>query len=306
MHRNRLNLFLLALVLLLGALAWLRPGLEQAPPERVSDLDAAGVQRIRILHDDQSLVLERRGEHWWLAGDPPVPADRFQVDTLLGLLREVAVRSYDPAGLDAQAVGLEPPVAVIEFDGRAFRFGTTEPLEGLRYVQAGARIYLIDDRYGPLLQAGRAQLASRRLLPPGTRLGAIALPGQRLERDAQGRWRLDPPQPALSADDIQQFVTAWEEARALWVRSAEGAADAAGPAVRLRTAEGEEIRFLIRRDEEGSALLRPALGLAYRLSEATAGELLALPEPHGPDEDTGVSPAASAPADGPPRDPARP
>jgi len=305
MRRNRLNLFLLLLVTVLGVLAWLRPGLEQAPPARISDLDAAAVQQIRILHDGETLVLEREGDHWRLAGDPPVPADRFQVDTLLGLLAEVAVRSYDLTDLDTQAVGLEPPVAVIEFDGQPFRFGATEPLEGLRYLQVGDRIHLIDDRYGPLLRASRAQLASRRLLPPGTRLSAILLPGQRLERDEQGHWQLDPPQPTLSADDIQQFVTAWEEARALWVRSAEDTEDA-GDAVQLRTATGEGIRFLIRRDDEGTALLRPALGLAYRLSEATATELLALPQPNEAAGDSEVSPAASVPADGPPRDPARP
>ena len=305
MRRNRLNLFLLLVVAVLGVLAWLRPGLEQPPPARISTLDAAKVQQIRIRHDDQTRALEREGDHWRLAGDPPVPADRFQVDTLLGLLAEVAVRSYDLSDLDTQAVGLEPPVAVIEFDGQPFRFGATEPLEGLRYLQVGQRIHLIDDRYGPLLRASRAQLASRRLLPPGTRLSAIILPGQRLERDAQGHWQLDPPRPALSADDIQQFVTAWEEARALWVRSVEDTADA-GEAVQLRTASGEGIRFLIRRDDEGTALLRPALGLAYRLSEATAGELLTLPQPEHADRDGNVSPAASAPADSPPPGPAQP
>ncbi len=53
----------------------------------------------------------------------------------------------------------------MRFDATQIDLGNTEAIEGLRYVRLGATVYLVEDNYQHLLNAGLANFASRRLLP---------------------------------------------------------------------------------------------------------------------------------------------
>jgi len=284
-RRLLLNLVLLIAVAALIAVVYFEPGIE-APetPAALTTLDRAAVTRIRVERADDALELERRGEQWWVLGEPELPADPLQVDNLLRMTAATPRRSYATTELDLKQLGLDPAPVTVRFDDTAIAVGGTDPLEGLRYVQVGGRVALIPDEYHNTLQGKRTQLASRRLLPEGADIIALALPERRLRQRDDGGWDIDPPLEGISADAAQKLVQAWQHASALWV-SAYTAAEGATP-VSVELADGTTIAFELRRSDRGVELARADLRLQYNLPEATANSLLELerPAPDGGEE----------------------
>lgn len=280
--RSLLNLLMLAAVLALVAVTVLKPGIEpeaETPP--LTNLDGAQAQRIEIARGETTLVLERRDGGWWIAGDPAVPADPLQVDLLLRLPDERPERSYAAADLDLAQLKLDPGQPRVRIDATEFVFGDTDPLQGLRYVRVGERVYLIRDSYQAVLQGGRTQFASRRLLPEGADIVALELPDLTLRKRDDGGWDVQPAPAKLSADAPQQLVQAWRNASALWVRSYQPA-DGGGRPVTLTLADGTQLRFELRQAEGETLLARPDLGLQYQLPEESTRPLLELEAPVGP------------------------
>lgn len=280
--RTLLNLLMLAAVLALVAVTVLKPGIEpEAENPPLTTLDSANVQRIEIERGDTVLILERRDGGWWIAGEPTVPADPLQVDLLLRLPGERPLRSYAAADLDLVQLKLDPGQPRVRIDATEFAFGDTDPLEGLRYMRVGDRVHLIRDSYQSVLQGGRTQFTSRRLLPEGADIAALELPDLTLRKRDDGGWDVQPAPERLSADAPQQLIQAWQNASALWVRSYQPAGDR--KPVTLTLADGTQLRFELRQAEGETLLARPDLGLQYQMPEESARPLLALEAPAGND-----------------------
>jgi len=277
-RRLLLNLVLLVAVAALIAVVYFEPGIEA--PETLpalTELDDDAVTRIRVERADDVLELERRGEQWWVLGEPELPADPLQVDNLLRMTAATPRRSYTAADLDLQQLGLDPAPITVRFDDTAIGVGGTDPLEGLRYVRVGERVALIPDEFYNTLQGQRTQLASRRLLPEGADITALTLPERRLHKRDDGGWDIDPPLEGISADAAPKLVQAWQHASALWVSAYTPAEDATPVSVEL--ADGTTIAFELRRSERGVELARADLRLQYNLPEVTANSLLELERP---------------------------
>jgi hypothetical protein len=276
--RTWLNLLMLAAVLALAAVTFYKPGIEPEPElPPLTTLDSATVQRIELVRGETALTLERRDKSWWIAGDTPLPADPLQVDMLLRLPGDRPERSYAAAELDLAKLKLIPGQSRLRFDTTEFVFGDTDPLQGLRYVQIGDRVHLIRDSYQNILQGGRTQLTSRRLLPEDADITALELPGLTLRKQDNGVWGVGPAPERLSADAPQKLVQAWNNASALWVRSYQPA-EGSKP-ITLTLADGTQIRFELRQAEGETLLARPDLGLQYQLPEESARPLLELEVP---------------------------
>ena len=274
-RRALLNLFLLAGVAALGVLAWLQPGLERAQPGPLTPIDASAVSRIRIDRGNVSIELRRTPHGWVLPGAPELPADRLQVGALLGLLSERPRRSYPADELDLAQAGLRPPLARLVFDGLKVAVGGTAPLEGLRYLQMDDRVYLVEDHYGPLVQGDRLQFVSRRLLPQGTRITALRLPGLRLEPSGTGGWQTEPA-GALSGEEARARIEAWQTASAVWVKVLETLPEE-GARIEIEMENAEPLRFLLARRNGEGVLVRPDLGLEYHLGSRQLEALLGDP-----------------------------
>lgn len=273
-YRSLINVVLLLLVAGLAALVYLRPGIdEQTTDTRLTPIDPAGVEQIRIDNDQGRIELVRTDSGWRLQS-PALAADEFQVGILLDLLRLRSERHYPLAEIDPAEIGLEPPRLVLHYDDAELRLGATEPLQDLRYAQYGEQVHLIEDRVLNLLGAEATDLASRRLVPEDAELERLALPEFTLTRTDTGGWTISPERPDVSADRLQQLVDTWRTTQALWVRSDKGG-ETQGE-VRLTLADGERIRYRIRRSESDFVLVREDPGLAYHLGTQQAGRLLEL------------------------------
>jgi hypothetical protein len=154
-RRTRTNVILLAMVALLGAAAYAELRRERAialDPLTTLDPDA-----IRALAVTCRSCTPRRFEkvdgHWLMRVPKSEPANDRAVERLAAIVR-APVRYRRPAAeLDASKLGLDPPVATLEVDGKLLKFGTTDAIRNDRYVEFGGTIALVPDRFSALLFA---------------------------------------------------------------------------------------------------------------------------------------------------------
>ena len=271
-----INILLIVAVVILTLVARFEPGIDDTPPTHtLTSLRADTVQTIRInrpLRND--LVLTRTADGWLIDREPALPADGFQVRALLKLVERAAVRSYPVAELELSRLALDPPYASVKLDDTTIDFGSLEPLEELRYGRVADQVHLVRDMYQHLIEADYTQFVRRRLFAERDRITGLSLPDLEVIQSDSG-WTVNPPQE-VSADALQQLVDSWEQATALHVRSAEAATgDARKIVVSLGNPE-RRITFQIAASDPELILVRPELGIQYRMGSQAQG-LLALP-----------------------------
>ena len=289
--RSLLNLAMAGIAIGLGLTAWFRPGLEPpATPQPITTLSPAQVSHIRIDRLQRpSLTFTRQDGDWQLDGNPPLPASPFQVHALLAILQAQPARSYPADTLDLQELGLNPPQATVTLDDRTtLLIGNTEPLDNMRYVRYGATIYLIEDRYQHLINANRTNFSERRLLDPDAVITRLALPDLTLLQTTHGDWEIEPDNAGISADAIQQLLTDWQQASALYVRPHEPGTADARITLQLAGSDTPLVFELVSRTPE-FILARPDLGIQYHFSNGTGEHLLGFGETSAAPADASVS-----------------
>ncbi|HEX7047637.1 MAG TPA: DUF4340 domain-containing protein [Gammaproteobacteria bacterium] len=222
--------------------------------------------------DELRFALERSNETWELVAPVELPAAMFQVDALLGALREPASRRYPMSEADPAALGLAAPQWRVEVDARELRLGDRTALGVQRYVQMGDHVYLVNDLLSYRLQRNPFDYASKNVLPEDEKIQAIQLPsGQRLERSGNS-WMIEPEDDSLSTDALQATISAWRNARALRVAPANSVPR--DGEVQVEFANGEMLRFGVEIRDDELLLSRADPAVTYILPLAAADELL--------------------------------
>jgi len=274
--RSLLNLALAGIAIGLALIAWFRPGLEPpAEPQPVTALSPTQVSHIRISRLQRPpLAFTRQAQGWLLDGDPPLPASPFQVNALLAILQAQAERSYPATTLEPGELGLDPPLATVTLDDKTtLLIGTTEPLDNMRYVQYGATVHLVADRYQHLINADRTNFIERRLLDAAAVIIRLSLPDLTLSQTADGHWALEPENPDISADAIQQLLANWQQAGALYVSPYVQGTTGTRITVELAGSDTPLVFDLVQRTPE-FILARPDLGIQYHFSKGTEERML--------------------------------
>jgi Domain of unknown function (DUF4340) len=277
--RNLLNLVLLVIAGTLAAVIALRPGTRQADtPQPVTGIDPQTITRIELTRSKgDALKFIRTDGHWQIDTTPALPADDFQVQTVLALLTADVVRKYAAASLDLAQVGLDPPQTIASYDHTRLELGTTDALDGLRYVRLGDTVYLVADRFAHLLNAGVSNFLQRGLLPEGVTITGLQLPGLALNQTDGVHWQLHPDDPAASADNIHALLNNWLHASALYVTR--GDASGARESIQIRLREQQQpLEFALVARTPELVLARPDRGMQYHFPAETAAELLAIPK----------------------------
>ena len=185
------------------------------------------------------------------------------------------MRSYAVSELDLARLQLDPPYATAILNETAIEFGNLEPLQGLRYIRVADQVHLIPDSYLQLIEAGYTQFVRRRLFGEGRRINQIKLPDFSITRTNKG-WAVDPAQ-AVSADEIQQFIDRWQEAAGLNILAADPVQD--GDLIEISFVdEAQNVSLVITESEQELILVRPDLGILYRMGDR-AGSLLEIKPP---------------------------
>ncbi len=272
-----LTLGLAAVVLLLALAAWLLP--ERSPPREtvpLTTLKPGMIDSIRISNHRGEFLLERRATGWVMSQPYNVAANEFLIHKLLQITQADSLERFPvPTGRLVE-FGLEPPQAVLDLGPVHMEMGGTDPINHRRYLRIGDTLHLIQDRFPHHLLAGAEAFVNLGLVPPRQTLTAIRAPGWRLAKGEDGRLVLDPPDEALSVDDLQRKLQRWQQAQATRAVPLQG--DTAAPELEL-TLEGEAspLRYRIIERDNRVLLLRSDLGLAFRLPGGS--DLLLPPTP---------------------------
>lgn len=296
MNRWWVNVVLAAVVAILALLAILKPGGERPPPTvTLTALPVAAVGAIRIQRRGApEVVLEKsvsgQTDHWRLTAPRAARANRLQVDTLLQLAAAESVTRFPATDAELTQYGLDQPQLSVWLDGQEIRFGANHPLNAQHYVWHGGTVHLIAAHHFRVASSSVNDWLDRRLLEDAMQPTGFTLPGLSLDRDAQGAWRVTPPNGELSTDRIHEFVDEWRHAQALSVRPYAGmrpveriairytetadeaaAANAAPPPAAVRTLE---LKVLKHRPE--FVLYRADEGLEYHFAEDIGSRLMQL------------------------------
>jgi len=280
--RGLLNLVLVVLALGIGLIIYYEPGLEpaDAPQPLVAQLapdEAIGIHIERIKYDPLSFI--KRNGHWYLITEQQeLPASSFQVQALLRLLETSSSSHYAANTVNLESLGLQPPQATVTIDDVVILFGNTAPLDGKRYAQIDATVYLIEDRYQHLINAGWTNFVERKLLPAGKSIRTLQLPDMTLTFTDKDQWQLSPDKPGISADAIQQLLDHWNKVSALYARRYDGRTSDETITVEFSDSP-ETLTFMVIAHSPELVLARTDWGIQYHLSSGMEETLLTLQEP---------------------------
>lgn len=257
--RNTVLLCLAVAALALLALWQLRRESGDDMPPLLDDVDANGVRTLDV-HGSDGVArrFERVPQGWRMRAPYDLPANAESVQRLLAIVAAPVRKHLAADELDLKKVGLDPPQATLTFDAapsRSLQFGTTDAINGDRYVRRGNEVLLVPDRFSAWLFAPAESELDRHIFPGGE-VRTVRLDGV----------------------DRPDLVRAWYDMRAARVGVA---AQVPAPAGALRHVElsgdGAPLALALWRCGADYCVQRHDPELVYVFEEAAAQALLAEP-----------------------------
>jgi hypothetical protein len=272
-----INAVLVAAVLVLGLVAWLKPSNRDAD-FRLSTLKAADVKAVElVIGNSTPLTLQRTENGWEVAHPFPARGDAFPIQRLLELLDAKSGVRLPATGL--ARYGLNEPTAKVRLATQEFSFGAVNEMSREVYVLTGDNIYLVPLRYAALLPKSPLDLVSKQLFaaeeaPAGFDFGSFKV------AQADGKWALTMTSTSVPAseagpDDINRWVDEWRLAGALGVQMAGKRKPVGALQVTLKNGSAVVVKILERGDN--TVVAREDEPIEYILSAETARRLLAPP-----------------------------
>ena len=274
--RLMLNLSLLIVIAVLAAVVVLKPGKQSEAVIPLTSLDPASLKRV-TLKNPETLVFEKQDSLWRLTAPFAAPVNQIRLGKLLEIAQAPSVARYP---LNPQALaqfGLDKPEMVLQLDDTVLQIGGSDPINMRRYVRVGDTLHLVEDAFYHNLIATALDYVDKKLVPEGTRIREIQLPGFKASKNAEGRWTTEPAGPTNTPAEEQALT--WETAWA--IKTQRLAAGHAAETIRLVPSAGAPIEFLIVQKQPTLILGRKDLGFQFEVPEYTARKLLNLPPPGG-------------------------
>lgn len=276
--KNRVNLALLLLVLLLAALVWWSdPEQTQSQFAPLTELLPEQINSVLISNQTgPAFRLQRENQEWRMTEPYQVMANKVRVERLLSILTSLVYTQFAAEQRNLAEFGLQPPLGLLRLNQLEIRVGDTEPINHYRYLAIGDSIVLIKDQFPHLLFASAESFVAQNLLPSGLELELIQTPEWQLARtpDQTQVWQLIPTAAGISMDRLVEKVDAWSNALAQTVVKAPAKAIDARVVIKP-WGSAAALSFGILREQQESYLVREDLGLAYQLPNLDA--LLAAP-----------------------------
>lgn len=273
-----INAGLLALVLVLGLLAWLKPS-SHGTEIRLSSMQAADAQAIEIVQAGApgSIMLERSGADWHLSQPFPARADSFAVNRLLELLDAKAGEKFAAQGL--ARYGLNEPSVKVIINHQQFSFGAFNEMSREQYVQSGDGVYLLPLRYAAALPKSPYDLVAKQLFSADEAPLAFDFGSFKVTQE-DGKPALDwntttLPKTDAGPDDINRWLDEWRLASALGVRPPSQRNPTGALQVLLKNGRTVVIKILER--GASTAIARDDQPYEYLLSAPVAARLFAPP-----------------------------
>jgi hypothetical protein len=136
------NLMLLLVAGVLGFAVWQTQ--QSDKPERLTNLSIEEIRQIDISDlSGRFIRLSKRGDLWQIN---ELPADAGRIDQLLKICQTPSLTRFE-APNDLAPFGLAAPKIVLKLNDETLTFGSTDPVNGWRYVGYAGNIHLIADGF---------------------------------------------------------------------------------------------------------------------------------------------------------------
>jgi hypothetical protein len=149
-NRTLVNLGLLVLVALLGAVAFYEPGLEKQdkalPP--LTRLHPSEIHSIRLSRAGKpEIVLEKQDGAWQMIEPRRGKANEEKIGQLLGIAMTKSHSHFPLPKERLSEFGLDSPSIQLQLNELKMGFGDSEPLQFRRYVRIGDQLHLISNGF---------------------------------------------------------------------------------------------------------------------------------------------------------------
>lgn len=268
----------LALVALVAGLAWVaihKPGQQKDVPDQpFTTIKSDAITHIRIEQADKNpIALEMTNGQWRLTAPVSARANRFNVENLLRIASAPSETRL-PIGNNHGEFGLDKPRVRLWLEQDELAFGALHPLNNLIYVQYQNSVYLIPAQRFMAVSHPYVDFIDSRLLENERKLTAFRLPGFTLTLQ-NGVWQQKPRNKKLTTDQINDFVSEWQNASALGVEKFSGKKEIGRIEISTtRDGKSEKIVLGILAYKPDFILHRQDERLEYHFTEATGKRLL--------------------------------
>ena len=147
---QKLNIGLALIILVLLLLNLETDESEYTP---LTNLDSDAITGISLANPRGILKFSKTGNLWRLDRSPDKKINQETISKLLGILRTHSYRQFENTTENRKNLGLDNPEYQITLDDVSIPFGTTDPVQQLRYILFNNRIHLITDLYLQFLLA---------------------------------------------------------------------------------------------------------------------------------------------------------
>lgn len=269
-----LNALLLVVVAALGAFVYLKPHSDASDGHALSTLKISEAKSIRIeRRNAAAITLEKREDGWRVTAPLAARADENRVQRLLEILEARSAARMTADGL--ARFELDSPSVRMTISGQTFAFGMVNAVTREQYIRTGDAVYAVNPRYGAMLPAAAADMASKQLFGSGEIPVRIALKEFSVEQQA-GKWKLAPaPARELSQDDYAHWADEWRFASAIRVEPYVGGKPREDIGIQLKN--GASLTLGILASGANLVLTRPDEKLQYYFNIDIAKRLLSPP-----------------------------
>jgi hypothetical protein len=281
--RGWLNLALLAIA---TAVAWWTLGGSESTQDatpRLLSLDKDKVSHIRIeVGTTPAIDLSRTEGQWRMNSPYHVNADADRIALLLDFLEARSLGTFPASTAELHTYGLDRPGFILDIDDQRIEFGSQHPFKPARYLRYNGTVHMIADLVTQHLLAGAEAYVDGRLIPAGTRIASIAVPGLTVEQSGNS---LRASVSGAGSDTIAQFIEHWRGVRAISVRAAsrEEQSSTATETITISAADGMQVNYRIIARTPSLQLLRQQPALVLELGADMVDSLLKLPPATQPD-----------------------
>ncbi|MDP1559027.1 MAG: DUF4340 domain-containing protein [Nitrosomonas sp.] len=277
-YHARTNLVMLVTIAGLAIFLYIKPQSQDPQGYKLSSLSVDAVDQIRIVHQDEKIILKKTANRWYLTEPLHASADEIKVKRLLEIL---SVRSNHRLPLDdLERFGLDKPNAQLYINQEIFNFGGITPITHEQYVAVGESVYLVSPRYAVMLPSQPVNLVSPRLLPETEAPVRFDLAGFSVSQ-LDETWVIssDASGQLLSPEEIFRWVQSWQLAVATHLSLSMEKLDSVGVSaeqqeIKISLQNGQSIHFRIQQNEPELILTHVEEGISYIFPNELGKQLL--------------------------------
>lgn len=284
-NRWLINIALVMIVALLATIILYKPGKESSTKEvPLTNLVIDDIKKIELSRSRLASISFQKSEQGWRLVKPfSARANEFNVNALLQIAHTQVEPGFAAADHDLEKFSLKKPATIIILGGHKISIGRQHPLKNARYGLSGKTIFVLPMHAIRIAENSENDFISHRLLNKGMRLKKISLPALKLA-EKNGQWKIILNKKKFSEttpDKINDFISEWENARALTVMRYSGRQAVGTINLRLKNSPDKikTIKLGILAYKPEFVLYRKDEGLEYHFPEETGKRLLQPQQP---------------------------